>query len=204
MAEHTVSYDPEARMAGLDERVLGIDRRQQQLETAMSRGFSAVENSITSLATEFRSGSKPQWQAFSLLATIIIAVLGFVGTLVFFPVKTDIQDLKQSIQQLASVSVGKADLEYRLDVSGKRRDDFQRLSENRDAELMKGVDLLREKIVPRGEHEQIWQNFRDRQSDLQRQIDETKKFQAGLVSAPDYLKGLDERLRLIEMKNLRP
>jgi hypothetical protein len=194
---------PDVRYAALDERVQNQGVRLGQIEAAMSRGFSAVENSITSLSSEFRTGNKPQWQALSLLATVIIAVLGFTGSLLYLPIKGDIGDVKASISELAKVSVGKSDLEYRLQVSGQRRDDYQRLSEGRDAELAKAVEMLREKIVPRGEHEQIWNGFRDRQADIQRQIDEAKKFQQALISAPEYLKGLDERLRQIELQVTR-
>lgn len=194
------SYDPESRIAALGERVDNQGQRLVQIEGAMNRGFAAVENSITSLSTEFRSGSKPQWQALSLMATVIIFVLGAGGTLVYMPITAAISDLKQEQRndRRDAVSV-EAFQNFRQQYDGNRtayRVDV-------DNSFRKVEERLKD-VVPRGEHDREWRNTEQRFTDIQRQIDETKKFQAGLVSAPDYLKGLDERLRLIELRALRP
>lgn len=193
-------FDPETRVAALAERVDNQGNRLVQIEGAMNRGFAAVENSITALSTEMRTGSKPQWQAISILATVIIAVFGGVGALVWVPVKADISEIKQEQRsdRRDAVSV-EAFQNFRQQYDGNR----QSYRIDVDNTFRKVEEKLKD-VVPRGEHDREWRNTEQRFTDMQRQIDETKKFQQGLVSAPDYLKGLDERLRLIELRALRP
>ena len=194
-----MAYDPETRVAALAERVDNQGNRLVQIEGAMNRGFAAVENSISALSTEMRTGSKPQWQAISILATVIIAVFGGVGALVWVPVKADISEIKQEMRsdRRDAVSV-EAFQNFRQQYDGNRS--AYRIDV--DNSFRKVEEKLKD-VVPRGEHDREWRNTEQRFTDMQRQIDETKKFQQGLVSAPDYLKGLDERLRLIELRALR-
>lgn len=193
-------FDPEGRYAALDERVGNLGVRQTQLETAMNRGFQAVENSLSNLSAEFRAGSKTQWPAISVAATILIAALGGLGALTIVPVKSDISDIKNEMRndRRDAVSV-EAFQNFRQQYDGNRT--AYRIDVDN---ALRKVDERLKDVVPRGEHDREWRNTEQRFTDIQRQIDETKKFQAGLVSAPDYLKGLDERLRLIELRALRP
>jgi hypothetical protein len=197
-------FDPEAKYAALDERVLNQGVRLGQIEQAMNRGFSAVEASLSSLSTEFRTSGKPQWQAFSLLAFCVVTFLGGIGTLVWLPVKGDIGDLKMMVAEQNRAFVTKSDMEYRLQVSGQRRDDFQRASEQRDADTMKQVEFVREKIVPRGEHEEKWRGNEQRLADVQRQIDVVNKAFGDTFSLRDALQQMQRRIDTLEAKPPRP
>ena len=55
------------------------------------------------------------------------------------------------------------------------------------------LDLNAQELGHRRELEQAVAN-------LQRQIDDVKRFNSGLVSAPDFLKNLDERMRTLEQR----
>ena len=188
------------RVGTLERAVTQLGAEQQQLGLRLSNEISQVSASLTgelkSITASLAERSKIPWPALGVMLSGVIAL----GTLVWYPVKDNQNKLETAVQRLAEVSVGKADLEYRLTVSGQRRDDFQRMSEQRDKDLQVNMEQLRERIVPRGEHEEKWRAAEQRFIDTQRQIDDVKRAFGDTFSLRDALQQMQKRIDSLEMK----
>ena len=64
------------------------------------------------------------------------------------------------------------------------------------------VSEIRSGLVPRAEHERVWQNYTSKDQDRQRQIDELKQTQGSVYGARDLILDLRERLDWIERQRL--
>ncbi|TXM68307.1 hypothetical protein [Methylobacterium sp. WL120] len=108
------------------------------------------------------------------------------------------EKLANAIARLDSLTASKAEVEDKFKAYGLRRDDFQKTTDNAIARLQRDLDELQKEIVPRGEHDKIWRGFEQRDADLQRQIDETKKAYEGTFSLRDALQLMQKRIDSLE------
>lgn len=64
------------------------------------------------------------------------------------------------------------------------------------------VKEIRESLVPRAEHERVWQNYTNKDEDLQRQVDELKQSQGSVYGARDVILDLRQRLDRVERERI--
>ncbi len=192
------------RVSTLETSVRDLASSQAQLGIRLSAEISAVSNALSakleSLTGQFADRSKIPWPALG----VMLAFITTVGGLVWYPVKDRQDALQAAVLKIADSAVSKSDLEYRLSVSGQRRDDFQRQSEYRDKELDRQVEQIRDRIVPRSEHEEKWRGSDQRFSDLQRQVDDVKRAFGETFSLRDALQIMQRRIDALEGQRLKP
>lgn len=188
----------DALTAQLGERVTNLNRRQSDLETEMRSGFKQIESSMSSMSTEMRSAvsalssniaerNKPQWQAIA----VALSFCTIVGGLVYWPIKDDTSGVKSSILLITERMVTQKELEWR---TARGVEDRQRTEA--------AVKDIRESLVPRAEHERVWQNYTNKDEDLQRQVDEVKQAQGSVYGARDVILDLRERLDRVERQRV--
>ena len=187
------------RVSTLETSVRDLASSQAQLGIRLSAEINAVSNSLSAelkgLAGQFADRSKIPWPALG----VMLAFITTVGGLVWYPVKDNQDRLQAVVLRIAENSVSKSDMEYRLTVSGQRRDDFQRQSEMRDRELDAKAEQIRDRIVPRSEHDEKWRSNDQRFVNVQRQMDEQKRAFDGVFSIRDGMQMMQKRLDAIEM-----
>jgi C-terminal processing protease CtpA/Prc len=70
------------------------------------------------------------------------------------------------------------------------------------ARMEANVAEIRAGLVPRAEHERVWQNYMNKDQDLQRQLDEVKEAQGSVYGARDVILDLRERLDRVERQRI--
>jgi hypothetical protein len=188
----------DAVTAQLGERVTNLGRRQTDLEAEMRAGFKAMENGMTTLASEMRTSvaalsanlaerSRPQWQALS----VVLAFAAMLGGLAYLPIREATSDLKSSVALITDKMVTQKELEWR---TARGAEDRQR------SEAM--IKELREEQVPRKELDRVFNSYDEQRADIQRQLDEVKQAQGSVYGARDILLDLRERIDRIERQRL--
>ncbi|TCV68705.1 hypothetical protein [Neorhizobium sp. S3-V5DH] len=188
----------DAVTAQLRERVTNLGRRQTDLEAEMRAGFKAMENGMTTLASEMRTSvaalsanlaerSRPQWQALS----VVLAFAAMLGGLAYLPIREATSDLKSSVALLTDKMVTQKELEWR---TARGAEDRQR------SEAM--IKELREEQVPRKELDRVFNSYDEQRADIQRQLDEVKQAQGSVYGARDILLDLRERIDRMERQRL--
>jgi Zn-dependent M16 (insulinase) family peptidase len=188
----------DALTAQLGERVTNLNRRQSDLETEMRSGFKQIESSMTSMSSEMRSAvaalstnmaerNKPQWQALGVALTFAT----ILGALAYWPIQSSTTDLKTALANLSDKIVTQKEMEWR---TTRGQEDRARMEAN--------VADIRAGLVPRAEHERVWQNYTNKDQDLQRQVDELKQAQGNVYGARDVILDLRERLDRVERQRL--
>jgi len=201
------TFDAEAKMAALGERVEGQGRRLTSLEHTVTQGFKQVEVSLGALSSEFRNSQRPQWQAIGVALTFAT----IVGALAYWPIRESTNDLKaqdietariiqslasetaKNIQAIATTTVSRQEMDWR---SARGTEDRSRIEA--------AIADIRAGLVPRAEHERVWANFDQRFVDQQRQLDELKKQNAELYGPRDFFKSIEERVDRLEHRTPPP
>lgn len=186
------------RVSTLETSVRDLASSQAQLGIRLSAEINAVSNALSAelkgLAGQFADRSKIPWPALG----VMLAFITTVGGLVWYPVKDRQDALQTAVLKLAENAVSRNDFEYRLRLSGERRDDFQRMAEVRDKDMEAKVEQLRDRIVPRGEHEEKWRGSDQRFADVQRQVDDVKRAFGDTFSLRDALQQMQRRIDALE------
>lgn len=172
-------------------RVSGIERDIQDLNQSFQTQFSSLAASISGLSTKIEERGRPQWMMMIAAAGFLLAFMTSIGTLAYLPISSTTARLETDVAKLRDGSVSRAELDARSVRTGT---DLSRLRED-----IKAVDSI---TVPRGEHEEKWRSHDRQIESVQRQIDDLKKFNTDLVSARDFLKNLDDRMRVLESRRL--
>jgi len=186
----------DAVTAQMGERITNLGRRQSDLESEMRSGFRSMEASITAFTNETRTSiaalsqtlaerSRPQWQALGVALTFA----AMLGALAYWPIREATNDLKASTNAISAVMVTRQEMDWRQ----------QRSQEDRLRTEGAIVDM-RANLIPRAEHERVWQNYDQRFADQQRQIDEVKQAQNSVYGARDVLMDMRERLDRLEQQ----
>lgn len=184
----------DAFQAATSERITGLGRRQNDLESEMRSGFKQMEMSITGLANETRQAlsslsstmaerSRPQWQALGVALTFA----ALLGGLAYWPIREGTNDLKSAVSLLADKMVTQQEMQWRT----------QRGIEDRQR-TEAALALLKEEQVPRKELERVWDASNQRDGDLQRQVDQLTAQFTGTYGARDVILDLRERLDRLE------
>jgi hypothetical protein len=108
------------------------------------------------------------------------------------------EKMANAISRMNDALVSKAEVEDKFKAYGLRRDDFQKNTDTTIARLQRDLDEIQKGIVPRGEHDKIWRGFEQRDADLQRQLDETKKAYTDTFSLRDALMLMQKRIDSLE------
>ena len=173
-------------------RMVGFEKDLQDLGASIQQQFSGISATITALSTKLDERAKIPWPALGVMLTF----LTIIGGLVWWPVRegqarTEAALLEQS-RILADIAKEKVSVREADARGGRTQSDIARLRED--------VQSVERVVVPRGEMEEKWRSTDRDNTALQRQIDDLKKFNTDLVSARDFLKNLDDRMRALEMR----
>lgn len=207
------SFDPMAQYARLSERVENQGKDIVDLRSNMNTGFQSVNASLTTLSNELRSNSRTQWPVIWAALSVGVGILSGLGFMALQPIKDnysrlDASILKQaeisqaaisklaettqaSITQIVSTMVTQKEMEWR---TARSAEDRQRTEAS--------IKEIRDDLVPRAEHERVWQNYTSKDQDLQRQLDEMKQAQGNVYGARDVILDLRERLDRVERQRL--
>lgn len=197
-------FDPEAKYAQLGERVDNQSRQMADLDSRMRQGFSEIASQIRSLVDDIRGGSKTQWPIIIGFSSVTITVLGGLGFMALQPIKENIASIrederqraletKDSLSTIVANMVTQKEMEWR---TARGQEDRQRTEA--------AIKDIREGLVPRAEHERVWQNYTNKDDDLQRQVDELKQAQGNVYSARDVILDLRQRLDRVERERISP
>lgn len=194
--------DQQARynIGALEQRVYGLEQGVQGLSTQ-----------ITGISQQIAAGSKTNWSVIIGFGGISISLVIAIGGMAYWPIRETQADLKVAMAKLAdaqaSAATRTADAHATLSDRVTREFVSVRELDARSVRTQTDLARLREDIkaidvvtVPRGEHTERWRAFDNQITDHQRQIDDLKRFNAGLVSVPDFLKSLDDRMRQLERR----
>lgn len=164
----------EERVGNLYDDIVHFDASLGSLEKKIDATYIALSNkvdsAITSINAKLDERSRIQWPAWAVAVSVVIAV----GTLVYWPIKDQINDLH--VGQERNITT----------LRDMQKDSYQHL-----------VDLQKS-VVPRGEHEEKWRSFDAQHADLkaavatgdlslQRQIDDLNRRMADTYNARDAL-----------------
>lgn len=187
----TNGFDPMAQYARLSERVENQGKDIVDLRSNMNTGFQSVNSSLNALSNELRNNSKTQWPVIWSAAGVCTAALVAAGTFVYGTIGNRQDRVEASLVAVVEKMVTQKEMEWRT----------ARGAEDRTRTEI-AVRDLRDNLVPRAEHERVWQTYSNRDADLQRQLDEVKQAQAGIYGARDVLLDLRERLDRVERQRL--
>ncbi|MBB3315096.1 hypothetical protein FHT77_000938 [Rhizobium sp. BK181] len=196
-------FDPMTSWARLSERVENQGKDIVDLRSNMNTGFQTINSAINTLSNELRTNSKTQWPVIWSAAGVcftILAALGafFYGTLSKSQDRLDVaiietnKGIQSSLEKVTANMVTQKEMEWRT----------ARSSEDRQRTDI-AIKDIRESLVPRAEHERVWQNYDDRSKDFQRQIDEIKQAQGSVYGQRDFMLDLRERLDRLERERAR-
>ena len=181
---------PDARLFAVEKDVASLKEGLTVLGASMDKGFR-------DLATEMKARSTVNWQPIGIL----LGVLGSLGTMGFTWINQGQGRLETAITKVELASqryVPREDLDARFNVITQRRDDLQRLTDNRIERVERDLDAIGKQVVPRGEHEQMWAAQRARDADLQRQADQNRQGLYDLNTPRDTIQGMQRRIDELE------
>ncbi|EPE95695.1 hypothetical protein [Rhizobium grahamii] len=196
-------FDPMTSWARLSERVENQGKDIVDLRSNMNTGFQTINSAISTLSNELRTNSKTQWPVIWSAAGVcftILAALGafFYGTLSKGQDRLDTaivetsKGVQASLEKMTEKMVTQKELEWRT----------ARSSEDRQRTDI-AIKDIRDNLVPRAEHQRVWQNYDDRSKDFQRQIDEIKQAQGSVYGQRDFMLDIRERLDRLERDRAR-
>ncbi|MER9697568.1 MULTISPECIES: hypothetical protein [unclassified Mesorhizobium] len=179
----SVPFDPLASYARLSERVENQGRDIVDLRSNMNTGFRNIEGAVNSLATELRGSSKTQWPVIWSAIGVSFAILLAVGSQALAPIRENVSDVKGALSVVVDKMVTQAEMKWRTDRGAEDR-----------LRTEAAIADIRSGLVPRAEHERVWQNYDQRFADEQRQIDEMKAATASVYNQRDIIRDILERL----------
>ena len=207
--------DPNYQLGVLESRVGNIEAAIKSIEVRFG-------DQMDSLVRKLDSRSQTQWGTILTFLALLVGCIGAGMTFVINPLKEAdaaaaasaqhertamaarldklVEGIAANRDRDREVFSTKEDIESRLRVSGARRDDQFAGVTTTLGKLDDRLVKLNDSMVPRGEHEEKWRSSEQRFADQQRQIDSVAKAYSDLVSAPMFLKSLDERMRQIETR----
>ncbi|WP_284317324.1 hypothetical protein, partial [Methylobacterium gnaphalii] len=134
------------------------------------------------------------WGAIGVMQVGVIAL----GGVLYWPIRENQSDFKDALRELKTTMISRSDVDYKFSVTGQRRDDFQRMSEQRDKEMDGKIEQIRDRIVPRSEQEEKWRGNEQRFNDMQRQVDDQKRAFGDTFSLRDALQQMQKRIDTLE------
>lgn len=197
------NFDPMTSWARLSERVENQGKDIVDLRSNMNTGFQTINSAISTLSNELRTNSKTQWPVIWSAAGVCFTILAALGAF-FYGTLSKGQDrldsaivetskgVQTALEKVTANMVTQKEMEWRT----------ARSSEDRQRTEI-AIKDIRDSLVPRAEHERVWQNYDDRGKDFQRQIDEIKQAQGSVYGQRDFMLDLRERLDRLERDRAR-
>lgn len=191
-----MSDEATVNIGALQQRVFGLESSQRAIGENVANLASRVESLFAGLSSKIEERSRPQYSLLISLGVLGLAVIAAVGGLAYAPIRENQSDLKLAVVEMTKQigGLGEKFVSIReLDArSGRTREEMARLN----------LDLtnLGKDMVPRAELVERFRSFDAQDTNLQRQLDELKRFNTNLVPAPDFLKSLDDRMRALERR----
>jgi hypothetical protein len=188
-------FDPIVRFAALDERVTNLSGRLNSLDANMSRSFSQLEASLSSLSGEFSKSRQPQWQAIGVAVSAVGIVLSVIGYLTFSPISASIGEVKASMAQLSHENISPEERAYRTERNAEDRAVLTRDLMN----IRNEINAVRASTVPMSQWEEQIKG-RDMQiSDLARARDMqvaamTERFDSDINTLRDSIEALQQAM----------
>lgn len=201
----------DVNIGALQQRVHGLEGAQRALSENVSHLATRVETLFAGLSSKIEERSRPQYNLLISLGVFGLAVILAVGGLAYAPIRENQSDLKaaaseasKAIAALANQTafqVNQLSKEMGRDYVSVRELD-QRSTRTRAEIDRLNLDIngVQAALVPRGELLERWRAGDQQDQSLQRQIDELKRFNTDLVSAKDFIKNMDDRVRLLERR----
>lgn len=195
-------FDPMAQYARLSERVENQGKDIVDLRSNMNTGFQTINSSISTLSNELRNNSKTQWPVIWAAAGVCFTVLATGGAFFYNSLSKGQDRLDAAIvknaeisQQALAILVDKMVTQKELDTRTARGVEDRTRTEA-------AIRDIRDNLVPRAEHERVWQNYTATDANLQRQIEELKQAAGSVYGQRDIILDLRERLDRIERQRL--
>ncbi len=181
----TMSDEASVNIGALQQRVYGLEQ-----------AVSNIGSQLTSISQQIATGGKTNWSVLVGTASFCLIFAGAVGGLAYAPIRENQTDLKVAVVEIAK-SLGGLSEKFvsirELDArSGRTREEIARINQD--------INAIEKITVPRGEHEEKWRSSEKQFESVQRQVDDLKRFNTDLVSARDFIKNLDERMRSLERR----
>lgn len=186
--------DIDVRFAGLQQRVTGIEQAVQ-----------GVATQVSNLAATFNDRSRTPWGILLTGAGVMISVLVVLGGLAYSPINAGIQRADRDIGEVRASALSVSSFldfkaTYENNRIASRNDNDAKFAASKtqvETDIARLESNLKDQ-VPRAEHERVWQNYDQRFSDAQRQIDELKTALGSIYNARDVIIDLRERLDRVE------
>lgn len=192
-ARHSENLD--GRVVGLEKDVAGLKDSVVLLGGDMRRGFENI-------SLDLKAKSTTNWQPIGMAVAAILTVSGW-GFSYIGGFQNRLESQVQKIEAAAGHFSTKDEVKERFLGAQLRRDDAQRMTDARIERVEKDVSAIQSTMVPRGEHSEVWSSQRQRDENLQRQIDAAKKELTDLNTPRDTLQGILRRLEDVERNNLK-
>lgn len=174
----------------LEERVFGLGKEFQTFRAETTSQIAGIAAQISAIGAKIEDRAKVPWQAMG----VVLSALVVVGGLVWYPQNDRLTRLTEVVEKLIDTNITRREYEGRLGTLGQLRDQQAAASADRIERLEKQVRETASGIVPRGEHTEKWLAQRDRDADLQRQVDSLRKDFGELYSPRDALKSMQQRI----------
>lgn len=178
----------------LEQRVYGLETGLQTFRTDTANQINALSTQISGLGGKLEERAKVPWQALGFMLTFVVVI----GGLVWYPQNDRLTRLTEVVEKLVDTNVTRREYEGRLTTLGQLRDQQAAAVNDRIARLETQARETAAGIVPRGEHSEKWLAQRDRDADLQRQVDSLRKDFGELYSPRDALKSMQQRIDDLE------
>ncbi len=179
-----VRADIHAQKAEFSQQITGVKADFSQQLTGVA---TSLREAITSLSAKMDERSRPQWQLYVTFAGFLLTFTTVVGTLAYWPIRDDTNELKTAVARFEERAVTRAELA-----------DRRAVLEDRIKRIEADLNVAERSIVPRPEHEEKWRSFDREGAALQRQIDDMKKQFGDTFSLRDALLQMQRRLDAIE------
>lgn len=177
----------------------------------LENDVAGIKSGISLIMQKLDGQGKVPWGAiigaFIGAITLIVTIVGSIGTLAFSPLSSGILDLKSSLVKMEARSeryVPREDLDTRFSTITQRRDDLQRLTDARIERVERDVEAVQKQLVPRGEHSEVWAGQRGKDDNIQRQIDGLRKELSDLNTPRDTIQAMQRRIDELERMRRPP
>lgn len=178
-----------------DEASVNIGALQQRVY-GLEQAIGGISQQIGALAQKIDQRAQTNWPLFYGFGGLFLSIVIAVGALAYWPIRETQADLKAIASKQADMIGGLGDKFVTIrELDGRSA---RTLSEV--ARVNQDINAIEKITVPRGEHEEKWRSSEKQFENQQRQIDDLKRFNTDLVSARDFLKNLDERMRSLERR----
>ncbi|GLI23507.1 hypothetical protein GGQ86_002955 [Xanthobacter flavus] len=179
-----VRGDIAGQKADFHQQITGVKADFTQQLTGVA---TSLREAITGLSTKMDERSRPQWQLYVTFAGFLLTFTTVVGTLAYWPIRDDTNELKTAVLRFEERAVTRAELA-----------DRRATLEDRIKRIEGDLNAAEKSIVPRPEHEEKWRSFDRETAALQRQIDDLKKQFGDTFSLRDALLQMQRRIDAIE------